>query len=61
MVARQGLGKYVSAATNTHATIEELLGAVFSMGSMSQIVCSERKVGDYFFTVLLVVLLFNEV
>jgi hypothetical protein len=42
IVARQGLGKNVTAATNTHATIEELLDASFSMRSMSY----ERKVGD---------------
>jgi hypothetical protein len=30
-VARQRLGKHVSFAMNTHATIEELLKAVFSM------------------------------
>jgi hypothetical protein len=30
-VARQRLGKHISAATNTHATIEELLAAAFSL------------------------------
>jgi hypothetical protein len=35
IVAKQRLGKNVTAATNTHATIEELLGASFSVGSMS--------------------------
>jgi hypothetical protein len=33
--ARQRLGKHISAATNTHATIYELLDAVFSMRSVS--------------------------
>jgi hypothetical protein len=41
-VARQRLGKNVTAATNTHATIEELLDASFSMQSVSY----QRKVGD---------------
>jgi hypothetical protein len=34
LVARQGLCKYVTAATNTHAT-EELLDASFSVWSVS--------------------------
>jgi hypothetical protein len=34
-VARQRLGKHVQAATNAHATTEELLDAVFSMQSGS--------------------------
>jgi hypothetical protein len=42
VVARQRLGKNVTAATNTHATIEELLNASFSMRSMSY----QRKTGD---------------
>jgi hypothetical protein len=42
-VARQRLGKNVTAATNTHATTEELLDATY-----------EKKVGDYFFPELLV-------
>jgi hypothetical protein len=44
IVARQGLGKKknVTAATNTHATIEELLGTSFSVLS----VLYQRKVGD---------------
>jgi hypothetical protein len=33
-VAMERLGKHVPAATNTHATIEELLKTVFSMQSM---------------------------
>jgi hypothetical protein len=58
-VARQLLGKYGPAATNTHAAIE-LLDAVFSMQSVSyQITCSERKVGDWLFQELLVILSFN--
>jgi hypothetical protein len=40
IVTRQRLGKRVPLATNTHAIIEELLGASFSMLSMSY----ERKV-----------------
>jgi hypothetical protein len=35
IVARQRLGKNVIAATNTHSTIEELLDASFSVGSVS--------------------------
>jgi hypothetical protein len=35
IVARQRLGKNVTVATNTHATLEELLGASFSMRSVS--------------------------
>jgi hypothetical protein len=30
-IARQRLGRNVTAVTNTHATIEELLDALFSM------------------------------
>jgi hypothetical protein len=33
-VARKRHGKHVPAAKNTHATIEELMGAVFSMRSV---------------------------
>jgi hypothetical protein len=36
-VVMQRLGKHVFAATNTHATVEDLLGAVFSMESMSRL------------------------
>jgi hypothetical protein len=35
VVARQRLGSNVKAVTNTHATIEELLGASFSMWPVS--------------------------
>jgi hypothetical protein len=42
IVARQWLGKNITAATNTHATIEELLDALFSMGSMLY----QRKAGS---------------
>jgi hypothetical protein len=35
IVARQRLGKHVTAATNTHATIEEMLDASFSIRSVS--------------------------
>jgi hypothetical protein len=34
IVARQWLGKNIIAAMNTHATIEELLDALFSMQFM---------------------------
>jgi hypothetical protein len=40
--ARQRLGKNVTAATNVHKRIEELLDASFSMVSMSY----QGKVGD---------------
>jgi hypothetical protein len=49
-VARQRLGKHVPAATNTHATIEQLLEASFSVLSVSY----QRKVGDLFFSEVLV-------
>jgi hypothetical protein len=42
IVARQRLGKNVTVTTNTRATIEELLNALFSMGSATY----QRKVGD---------------
>jgi hypothetical protein len=35
IVASQRLGRYVAAVTNTHATIEELLDASFSMWPVS--------------------------
>jgi hypothetical protein len=59
IVAGQQLSKNVTMATNTHATIEELLGASFSMQSLLY----QRKVGDYFFPELLVLIIiftFNE-
>jgi hypothetical protein len=37
VIARQWHGKHVSAATNTHPTIEELLEAVSSMQSLPQL------------------------
>jgi hypothetical protein len=45
--ARQGLGKLLTAATNTHPTIEELLDAVISMRSVSYQILryKETKVG----------------
>jgi hypothetical protein len=48
--ARQRLGKHVSAATNTHITIEEQLVAVFICGlcCMRGLICSESKVRDLF-------------
>jgi hypothetical protein len=33
-ISRQGMGKYVPTATNTHATIELLLETVFSTRSL---------------------------
>jgi hypothetical protein len=42
IVARQQLSKCVTAATNTHTTVEELLYASFSVLS----VLYHRKVGD---------------
>jgi hypothetical protein len=48
-VARQRLSKKVTAATNIHTTIEELLEASFSMRSVSY----GRKVGDQFVPELL--------
>jgi hypothetical protein len=51
IVARQRLGKNVTAATNTQASIEELLDASFSIRAVSY----QRKVGDYFFPELLVI------
>jgi hypothetical protein len=45
IVVRQRLGKNVPAATNTHATREELLDASFSMRSVSY----QMKIGDKFF------------
>jgi hypothetical protein len=53
IVAGQRLRKNVAAATNTHARIEESFGASFSMRS----VLYERKVDDYLFPKLLVILL----
>jgi hypothetical protein len=52
--ARQRLGKEVIEATNTHATIEELLDVSFSMRSVSY----QRKVGDYFSEFLVTYLYF---
>jgi hypothetical protein len=47
-VATQQLGKHVTAAMNTHATIEELLDAMFSIppAPIKYWVFSERKIGD---------------
>jgi hypothetical protein len=46
IVARKRLGKNATVATNTHATLEELLDALFSMRS----VLYEKKVGYHFFS-----------
>jgi hypothetical protein len=35
IVARQRLGRNVTAVTNTHATVREFLGALFSMWPLS--------------------------
>jgi hypothetical protein len=51
IVARQRLGKHILAATNTHATIEELLDAAFYVRCVSY----RRKVGEYFFPELVVI------
>jgi hypothetical protein len=42
IVALQRFGKNVTAATNTHVTIEELLDALFSIWSVSY----QKKIGD---------------
>jgi hypothetical protein len=44
IVARQCFGEYVPAATNTHAAMEELFDASFSVRSVSY----KRKAGEYF-------------
>jgi hypothetical protein len=49
IVVRHRLGKHVAAEKNTHATIEELLDAEFSMRCVSY----QRKVVDEFFPELL--------
>jgi hypothetical protein len=49
VVAMQLLGKIVTTAKNTHATIDALVDASFSMWSVSY----QRKVGNYFFLELL--------
>jgi hypothetical protein len=41
-VARQQLGKHVSAKTDTHATVEELLESVFSVWSIMRL-CNEHE------------------
>jgi hypothetical protein len=50
IIARERLGKNVTAAMNTHATIEELLEVSFS----TRFVSHQSKVGDKFLTELLV-------
>jgi hypothetical protein len=52
IIARQRLGKNGITATNTHATIEKLLEASFSMCFASY----QRKVCDYFLPEFLVAL-----
>jgi hypothetical protein len=50
IVARQRLSKHLPAAINTHATIKELLEAVFSARFVTyqllNTLCSETKVDD---------------
>jgi hypothetical protein len=55
-LARQRLAKHVPAATNTHATIEELLDAPFYLRSVQY----EKKVGYASFSKNFVFLLFND-
>jgi hypothetical protein len=50
-IARQQLSEHIAAATNTHTTIEQLLGASLSMWH----VLYQRKVGDLFFLELLAI------
>jgi hypothetical protein len=50
IVARQRLGKNVTAATKTQTTTEELLDASISMQSVSY----QRKVSDWFLAELLI-------
>jgi hypothetical protein len=47
-VASKWLGKHVPAATNTRATIEELLDAIFQRGPrlIKYSVCTEVEAGD---------------
>jgi hypothetical protein len=45
LIARQRLGKNVTSSTNTHATVEQLLDASFSILSVSY----QREVGDFLF------------
>jgi hypothetical protein len=42
VIAKQRRGKHFSAATNQHATIEELLETVFSMLSMPRLYKEEE-------------------
>jgi hypothetical protein len=55
IVARQRLGRNVTAVKNTHATIEELLDVFFNMARVVS-----RKVGDQFFPELLVFFFYRE-
>jgi hypothetical protein len=55
IIASQRFSKNVTAAMNTHATIEELLDASFSM----RLVSFQRKVGNCFFPELLVYIFIN--
>jgi hypothetical protein len=50
IIAGELLGKHVTAATNTQATIQELLETSFSMRFLSY----ERKLGDWFFLEVLI-------
>jgi hypothetical protein len=53
---RDSLSKHVPVAVNVHTTIEGLLEIVLICGlfHIKYSVCSERKVGNYFFPELLV-------
>jgi hypothetical protein len=57
-VARQRLSKHVPAVTNTHAAIEEMWDAVFSVGPcrIKYSVRTEIKVGNQFFPELLLII-----
>jgi hypothetical protein len=52
IVAMKRLGRSVAVVTNTHATIEELLDASYSMWPLSY----QGKLGDQFFPKRLVIL-----
>jgi hypothetical protein len=42
-IAGEGRGKHVSATTNKHATIEEILEAVFSMRFKPRLYSEDRR------------------
>jgi hypothetical protein len=63
IVARQRLGRDVTAVTNTHAAIEELLDASFSMWPVSyqgkQAISSSQNFLFFTFTLSVSVILYN--